>query len=176
MATDIRSDVHSLSVVRDRINVCSPTGTWGVKESWLKVKLDGAEGSIAHKFALLYRSAIQFKINLNERDGDAKGGSTYYPRGSECAQLFSVLADYADVCKMDGFSADKWAVRFPIDSLAQKRLLAYSALVKTEADKAKAALAAAQVPAIQDAHVNEYTNRMEADKVPVKNGKKTAKV
>lgn len=120
--TNVKTDVHSLSVVWNRTYEQTATGRESVKEQWLKVAILGAEGSVAAKFALLCTSALQFKVSTAQRVQDAKASDTYYPRGSECAQLFTVLAGMPETVDMTGFDADKWAKRFPVSSHAHKQL------------------------------------------------------
>lgn len=136
--TNVSVDVHSLAVVWNRITKISASGNVSYPESWMKVKILGGEGSISAKFALLYASKLQFKITTAERERDARSTDTYYPRGAECAQLFSVLADMIGVVPMEDFDGTKWADRMPKGCLAKLRLIEYTESLATPKDKAPA--------------------------------------
>lgn len=162
---NVKSDVHSLSVVRDRVRVIFGTGNESPKESWLKVNISGAEGSIEQKFSLLSNSPLQFKLNLSDRERDAKGGDTYYPRGRECAQLFAVLADLRHYVKMEGFDGAKWQKRFQVESLAEERLSKYVAMGAAIARLQAAIVPAAPADVVPP--VEASANRMNEEAIPV---------
>lgn len=174
---NVKSDVHSLSVVYNRVRVVSPTGTESWKESWIKVKIEGAEGSVLKKFRLLFESSLQFKISTSERVGDAKASDTYYPRGKECAQLFAVLADCSNYVDMEGFDAQKWTKRFVTTMLAGKRLAEYvafqaSEIARLQAEKDAQEKAIVQPPVTDTIPpVDAPANRMQEETIP-SNGKK----
>lgn len=128
--SSVSIDTHTLAVVWNRTQKISSTGNVSYPESWLKVKLPGAEGSIASKFGKLHASPLQFKVTTAERDRDAKRTDTFYPKGKECAQLFCILGDVRITgIDMEDFDADKWTIRFPEGSLAKLRLLEYVDMV-----------------------------------------------
>lgn len=166
--SNVSSDVHSLAVVWNRITKISASGSVSYPESWMKVKILGGEGTISKKFDLLYSSKLQFKITTAERERDAKSTDTYYPRGAECAQFFSVLADMVGVVSMEGFDAPKWASRMPVGSLAKLRLQEYIESI-TDAPKVKTTrkgknrlatdetIPATESPALVDANTNGQT-------------------
>lgn len=135
MSNQVQSDVHSLSVVSNRTYTKTTTGRISEKESWIKVTIEGGEGSsVSDKFRLLAASPLQFKVSTAARVQDAKATDTYYPRGAECAQLFSVLGNIRfTTLDMVGFDARKWQKRFSPDMLANERLGDYADMVERAA-------------------------------------------
>lgn len=171
--SNISVDVHSLSVVWNCTYDRTPTGKPTIKESWLKVKIDGADGNLSEKFRLLADSPLQFKISTAERVSDAKSSNTYYPRGKECAQLFTILGNVAHHVDMEGFSAEKWAKRFPTTSQASYRLAEY--IEETSVKPEPIPAIASPVPdetVLPIPTPEEINNRMAQEEIPVvANGK-----
>ncbi len=175
MATDLKSDVHSLAVVCFRTMEQTSTGRIAIKEQWLKANIIGAEGSVSEKFALLFKSHLQFKVGLSQRVADAKASDTYYPKGKECAQLFSVLSNHVGVVDMADFDVAKWEKRFPVKSHAGICLAKYADSIKP------AVVPEIPAPVADTTTIPVGENRMTHEEVPTtpakparRNGKKEA--
>lgn len=164
---NVSVDVHSLSVVWNCTYDRTPTGKPTIKEAWLKVKIDGADGNVAEKFRLLASSPLQFKISTAERVQDAKSSNTYYPRGLECAQLFTILGNVARHVDMAGFDATKWAKRFPTTSQAGYRLADY--IEETKEKEIPVVAPAISAPVVDTIAIPpvDINNRMSQEEIPV---------
>lgn len=128
-------DTHALSVVSNRTYEITRSGNTSERETWIKAAINGGEGTVAQKFALLANSPLQFKISTSARIQDAKATDVYYPHGKECAQLFAVMSDLTMYVDMEGFEAAKWEKRFSSGMLAQERLAEYVSYVESQEKK-----------------------------------------
>lgn len=168
MKNQIAADVHSLSVVWNvTYDRSSTTGKPTIKESWLKVRIEGAEGSVQTKLALLAESNLQFKIGTSSRINDAKATDAYYPRGLECAQLFTILGNVARHVDMTGFDATKWLNRFPSSSSAYERLSDYIEETAEQVSPSPVVPEIASPIPDQVAIPVDTNNRMSTEEIPV---------